>query len=88
MKQHIYLPLTPHLLSGPEHPIVVELVASATPKELHEHYERAGSYGSSLGAEQVWVLHFTASTNEQPTYKAPSQTRYTVSTITYVYALS
>ncbi|CAG8579540.1 8880_t:CDS:2 [Gigaspora rosea] len=48
------------IISRPEHPtIALELLATATKKELKEHYERALLYDKKLPADETWVVHFT-----------------------------
>jgi hypothetical protein len=48
------------VISRPGHPtIALELLATATKKELNEHYERALTYTEKLSADETWVVHFT-----------------------------
>ncbi|CAG8626895.1 12054_t:CDS:2, partial [Gigaspora margarita] len=44
----------------PDYPtIALELLATATKKELKEHYEWALLYNNKLLADEAWVVHFT-----------------------------
>ena len=48
------------VISRPGHPtIAFELLATATNKELNEHYGRALTYTAKLSADETWVVHFT-----------------------------
>ncbi|KAF0425148.1 P-loop containing nucleoside triphosphate hydrolase protein [Gigaspora margarita] len=48
------------VISQPDHPtIALELLATATKKDLKEHYERAFLYDKKLPANETWVVHFT-----------------------------
>ncbi|CAG8754795.1 15930_t:CDS:2, partial [Cetraspora pellucida] len=48
------------VISRPDHPtIALELLATATKKELKEHYERTLLYYKKLPADETWVVHFT-----------------------------
>ncbi|CAG8781083.1 45941_t:CDS:1, partial [Gigaspora margarita] len=48
------------VIARPDHPtIALELLATATKKELKEHYERALLYDNKLPADEAWVVHFT-----------------------------
>ncbi|RHZ81155.1 hypothetical protein Glove_123g146 [Diversispora epigaea] len=52
------------VISQLNHPtIVFELLATATKKELKEHYERALLYDKKLPADETWVIHFTCEEN-------------------------
>ena len=39
--------------------IVLELLATATKKELDEHFERVLKYAELLSADELWIVHFT-----------------------------
>ncbi|KAF0425160.1 transcriptional regulator [Gigaspora margarita] len=48
------------VISQPDHPtIALELLATATKKDLKEHYERALLYDKKLSANETWFVHFT-----------------------------
>jgi hypothetical protein len=52
------------VIARSDHPtIAFELLASATKKELKEHYERALIYDKKLPANETWVVHFTCEEN-------------------------
>ncbi|CAG8686291.1 6922_t:CDS:2, partial [Cetraspora pellucida] len=64
------------VISRPKHPtIVFELLATATKKELKEHYERALLYDKKLPADETWVIHFTCEENAilEPCWPTKSQ---------------
>ena len=39
--------------------IVLELLATATKKDLDEHFERVLKYAELLSADDIWIVHFT-----------------------------
>ncbi|PKY30009.1 hypothetical protein RhiirB3_392248 [Rhizophagus irregularis] len=39
--------------------IVLELLATATKKDLDEHFERVLEYAEKLSADDIWIVHFT-----------------------------
>ncbi|CAG8819909.1 33186_t:CDS:2, partial [Racocetra persica] len=48
------------VISRPDHPtIALELLATATKKELKKHYERALLYDKKLPVDKTWVVYFT-----------------------------
>ncbi|CAJ0913355.1 16617_t:CDS:2 [Entrophospora sp. SA101] len=52
------------VISRSDHPkIVFEFLATATKKELKEHYERALIYDKKLPADETWIVHFTYEEN-------------------------
>src|SRR5581483_6233573 len=38
---------------------VIELLATATEKDLNEHFKRVLEYAEILSANDIWVVHFT-----------------------------
>ncbi|CAG8579474.1 12231_t:CDS:2, partial [Cetraspora pellucida] len=64
------------VISRPDHPtIALELLATATKKELKEHYERALLYDKKLPADNTWIVHFTCEENaiSEPCWPTKSQ---------------
>nr|CAG8434217.1 15002_t:CDS:2 [Entrophospora candida] len=64
------------VISRSDHPkIVFELLATATKKELKEHYERALIYDKKLPADETWIVHFTCEANaiSEPCWPTKSQ---------------
>ncbi|CAG8598194.1 2444_t:CDS:2, partial [Ambispora gerdemannii] len=64
------------VISRPGHPtIALELLATATKKELEEHYERALLYDKKLPADEMWIIHFTCEENAilEPFWPTKSQ---------------
>ncbi|CAG8768333.1 12030_t:CDS:2, partial [Racocetra fulgida] len=58
--EHINNKYVDIVISQLNHPtIALELLATATKKELKEHYERALLYDKKLPADETWVVHFT-----------------------------
>ncbi|RHZ47929.1 hypothetical protein Glove_564g63 [Diversispora epigaea] len=66
------------VISKSDHPtIVFELLATATKKELKEHYERALLYNKKLSADETWIIHFTCEENaiSKPCWPTDTQLR-------------
>ncbi|CAG8663457.1 3097_t:CDS:1, partial [Dentiscutata heterogama] len=63
------------VISRPNKTIALELLATATKKELNEHYERALLYDKKLPADETWVIHFTCEENAilEPYWPTESQ---------------
>ncbi|CAG8528853.1 7476_t:CDS:2 [Racocetra fulgida] len=58
--EHISNKYVDIVISQPDHPtIALELLATATKKELKEHYERALLCDKKLPADETWIVHFT-----------------------------
>ena len=58
--------------------IVLELLATATKKELDEHFERVLKYAELLSADEIWIVHFTCEDNYAQKLQWPSSDRINV----------
>ncbi|CAG8740359.1 16435_t:CDS:2, partial [Dentiscutata erythropus] len=63
------------IISRPNKTIALELLATATKKELKEHYEWALIYDKKLPADETWIVHFTCEENAilEPCWSTKSQ---------------
>jgi len=58
--------------------IVLELLATATKKELDEHFERVLKYADLLSANEIWIVHFTCEDGYSKKLQWPSDDRINV----------
>jgi hypothetical protein len=47
------------VIKTPKQTIVLELLATATKKELDEHFVKVLDYAEKLSANEMWIVHFT-----------------------------
>ena len=47
------------VITAKDQRIVLELLATATRRELNEHFKRVLEYAEKLSADDIWIVHFT-----------------------------
>nr|CAG8514657.1 1732_t:CDS:2 [Entrophospora candida] len=47
------------IITSQHQTVILEILATATKKELNEHFERVLNYAEKLSTNEIWIVHFT-----------------------------